>query len=353
MNPEKKKFGLIGGLIIAILLAIPLYKIAAPFLMPIFLGAVLAMISRPLYLWLTDILNKRKKSAAAITTLLIVLIVVAPAFAIIWYAAKDALSFLQEGAFVESIRKWLDGGALPLWFSNALDWLADITRLDRNQIESEITELVKSAGINTSQIIGSWLAGIPQLLLLIFITIISTFYLFIDGEKATHFISSITPLTNTQQTSIYNAFESMCRAVVIGTIAAAMVQGGLVGLLFLIFSVPQALFFTIVAVFFAMIPFIGTSPVWIGGAIYLLINHHPLSAVAMVIAGLFIGIMDNVIKPWVMSGQSNLHPLLVLISVIGGLAAFGLTGIFLGPILMGVFVSVLRIVAQMTKLKSA
>ena len=76
MNPEKKKFGLIGGLIIAILLAIPLYKIAAPFLMPIFLGAVLAMISRPLYLWLTDILNKRKKSAAAITTLLIVLIVV-------------------------------------------------------------------------------------------------------------------------------------------------------------------------------------------------------------------------------------------------------------------------------------
>lgn len=353
MISEKRKFGLLGGLIIAVLLAIPLYKIALPFIMPIFLGAVLAMISRPLYLWLTDLLNNRKKIAAATTTLLLVLIVVAPAFSIIWYAAKDALSFLQDGAIVKSVQNWLDGSAVPIWITNLLDWLSDITRLDRDQLSKEITEIVKNVGINTSRLIGSWLADIPELILAVFIIIISTFYLFIDGEKATSFISEITPLTKSQQASIYDTFESMCRAVVIGTIAAAVVQGALVGLSFILFGVPQALFFTIVAVFFAMIPFIGTSPVWIGGAIYLLINHHTLSAVGIIMFGLFIGIADNIVKPWIMSGQSNLHPLLVLISVIGGLTAFGLTGIFLGPILMGVFVSVLRIVAQMTKAKTA
>lgn len=349
---NKQKYGLIGGLLIAILLAIPIYEIAAPFLMPIFLGAVLAMISRPLYLKLSGFFHKRNRLSGLLATLIIVLIVVAPTFAILWFASKEAITFIQDGKIIDSIQSWFHGGAAPIWFTKMLDWLSLHTHIDRSQIADSMTNFAKSAGITISKLLGSWLAALPQLLLGIFITIISTYYLFVDGDKAASFVSEITPLTKSQQSSIYNTFEGMCRAVVIGTIATAAIQGLLIGFGFLIFGVPQALLFTIVAAFMAMVPFVGASPVWIGGAIYLLIDHHTFSGIGLAIFGILISLMDNIIKPWIMSGKSNLHPLLVLISVIGGIGAFGLTGVFLGPVLMGVFVSVLRIVSHIKTSKA-
>jgi predicted PurR-regulated permease PerM len=123
------------------------------------------------------------------------------------------------------------------------------------------------------------------------------------------------------------------------------VQGALTTGALLLFGVPGALALGVLAALLTFVPVVGTAPVTVGAVIYLLAVQRWAAAAGMVVAAVVIGVSDNVVRPWVQSASSPLHPLLVLLSIFGGLRVFGVAGVFLGPVVAALAVWALRVYA--------
>jgi predicted PurR-regulated permease PerM len=136
---------------------------------------------------------------------------------------------------------------------------------------------------------------------------------------------------------------AVTRASVLGSMATAAVQGTLVGLAFLIAGLPSPVVFGVIAAFLSLLPVVGTAAVWLPAAVALAFQHRWGAAVFVVVWGLFVvGIADNVVRPWFISGRAEIPTLAVLLGVLGGISAFGFVGTFLGPVILSVVLALLR-----------
>jgi predicted PurR-regulated permease PerM len=114
-------------------------------------------------------------------------------------------------------------------------------------------------------------------------------------------------------------------------------------LTYLLLGVPAAFVAAGAAFLCAWIPLVGSSPVWLVGALYLYAQHALLKVLLMVVSGLLAGIIDNVVRALLLKGRSKLHPLVSLVAIFGGIEMFGILGIFLGPILAAVLIALLQL----------
>jgi predicted PurR-regulated permease PerM len=131
--------------------------------------------------------------------------------------------------------------------------------------------------------------------------------------------------------------------VIWATLAAAAAQSAMMLLSYLTLGVPAASLAAGATFLFAWIPLVGSSPVWLAGAIYLYAHDAILKAILMVVFGLMAGIVDNVVRPMILRGRSKMHPLVSLVAIFGGIEMFGIMGIFLGPILAAVLIALLQL----------
>ena len=125
----------------------------------------------------------------------------------------------------------------------------------------------------------------------------------------------------------------MAISFIIGQLATSAVQGGLTTLALYLFDIPSALMFGIIATLLSVLPLIGTTPVTLGAAVYLLASGRPGAAAGMAVAAALIGLSDNVVRPWVQSTNAQMHPLLTLLAIFGGIELLGAAGVFLGPVI--------------------
>ncbi|MCA1820154.1 MAG: AI-2E family transporter, partial [Halobacteriales archaeon] len=123
------------------------------------------------------------------------------------------------------------------------------------------------------------------------------------------------------------------------------IQGVLGGIGFLVLGVPNAVLWGAVMAILALLPVLGTFMVWVPAAIYLFIQGHVWQGIAMLIWGTFVVMifMDNVVRPRLIGNRADIHPMFVLVGVLGGAAVFGFVGLFLGPLLVGVTIAVLKV----------
>jgi predicted PurR-regulated permease PerM len=127
----------------------------------------------------------------------------------------------------------------------------------------------------------------------------------------------------------------------------ALVQGILLGIGFAIAGVPSALVFGVLGVLFALVPMVGTAIVWIPAVLWLLAQGQPYFALFMLVWGVIVvGGVDNFLRPMLISGRAEVPTLAVFIGVMGGLSAFGFIGLFLGPIVLGLVVALLRFTTE-------
>ena len=127
------------------------------------------------------------------------------------------------------------------------------------------------------------------------------------------------------------------------TVAAAGAQAVVMFFSFLLLGVPGAFLAGGATFVFAWIPFIGSVPVWIAGAIYLYTQDSMSLVITMIVLGMFTGIIDNYIRPLVLKGRDEVHPLVSLVSIFGGIAMFGIVGVFVGPVFTATLISLLQI----------
>jgi len=351
--------------LVAILLVIAglFFQVMAGFLLPMFLAVLLVIIFGPLHRWIVTRCRGHDHLAAALTTAAILLIVLIPLALIVLKAASESYAIYEgiresiqnELAVANTARHGAESQAAPAnphaaaaepgnhdamslqtWAASKLDALGDRIglQLDKDEIE---TTMIQKAGpwleqlaLSTPQYVGGTLIGL-------FVMIVSLYYFLVDGPAMVKTVMRLSPLEDKYEEQLIRQFADLTRAVVVATLLSAFVQGMLAGLGFLVAGLGSSVFLLmLLAMLFSMVPFIGAAAVWVPVCLWLFFfKSEPTTAIILAIyCATIVSMADNVIKPIVLHGRSNLHPLLALLSVLGGVQALGPIGIFVGPMVV-------------------
>ncbi len=189
--------------------------------------------------------------------------------------------------------------------------------------------------------------GFSKFIFGLIVTLFATYYFFKDGESIKKTLLDFLPIPKYDRDTFFSRLEEMIKATIYGGVVIAVVQGLLGGLAFWILGIPSPLVWGMVMVLCAFIPFGGTGLVWVPGSIYLILSGSYIKAVILVVYGvMFIGTIDNLLRPYLMSSRTNIHPLLLFFSVMGGISAFGIIGIFAGPLIMALAIAFYELYVQ-------
>ncbi len=298
-------------------------------LVPIALGALGAMLLFPLKLRLDRRLQKRAAWSPSLLTAGVVVVVVIPVGLVAakvvvsvndfldrdWPATFDTLrSFVWTKFEAYGGRMPFDGGLKPETFGGTLQ------------------DLVSTVGTALADAAQGIAVALPGQLLALFIFLLSLYYFLRDGSAVTKAILMLSPFTREATEELFESVQETVNGAIVGVSVTALVQGVLTMLALAIFGVPGAFIFGVLATALAVIPLVGTTPITFGAVIYLIAVDRSGAAVGMLVAAVIIGVSDNVVRPWVQSRGSKMHPLLVLLSLFGGLEVFGTAGVFIGPV---------------------
>jgi predicted PurR-regulated permease PerM len=173
------------------------------------------------------------------------------------------------------------------------------------------------------------------------------YYLLKDGDDLIDWLHQAVPLPMDIQRELFAELDAVMRGVLFGHVFVAIVQGIVAGIGLFVTDVPNAAFWTAIMIFLAMVPLIGTIPVWGGAVIYLYLTGQPVSA-----AGLFaysvviVGLTDDYLRPFAVDRYAKLNPAVVLLGILGGVYALGFIGLFLGPVILGASKATLRVFSE-------
>jgi predicted PurR-regulated permease PerM len=190
----------------------------------------------------------------------------------------------------------------------------------------------QEGGKKLAEILGGLASGTPQLVLASFLFMIGLYFSLRDGKAVARRLAALLPFSALDVDALFSSVRATVKGAILGSALTGAVQSGLCILMLLILDVPGPFVWGTFAFVLSFIPMFGTAPVTAGATIYLFAIGHPVSGIVMGTTGVLIGLSDNVIRPWVQGSQDNMHPLIALLAVFGGLAVFGFAGVFIGPV---------------------
>jgi predicted PurR-regulated permease PerM len=335
------------GLVFSALLVYALFLIFRPFAGPIVWAALLAFL---LYSWNKKLRRKlggRAGLAATVMTLGVTLGIVIP-MGLLGLAfvsqASDLVRRLGQIAERYRIAGPEDLLLLPP-LKRAAQWATEKLPVSVDDIQRWIVQaaqtLLEFAVANSRFVFLGALGAFVGLSLMLFIL----FFFFRDGEDITRRGLAIVPMSEDRKRSLVHHLSQVTRAVVYGSLLTALAQGALVGVAFAITKLPSPVVFGVLAAVASLIPMIGTGLVLAPAAIVLAAQGRWGAAIFMAIWGVaVVGLADNFLRPMFISGRAEIATLPVFIGVLGGLAAFGPIGLFLGPLVIALTLALLRFV---------
>ena len=310
------------------------WQIFAPFITALSLAIVIVVVCYPVYEFFLKFLARRNRTIAAlVTTVVVFLVIVTPVFLLSTLLVSEFLTFYHT----------LDTGTpLPIesQFSGVQDKIQQYIPGFNINISEQLRESIKWFTHN----LGSIFAGTISFVLTFFIAILGSFYLFRDGKRFVEWLIATSPLKDSEDRAIFERVARSVRSVATGTVLLALIQGFVCGLGFSIFGISQAVLWGSVASLGALLPGVGTSGVMIPAIAYLFYIGSFGHAIGLLIwAVVAIIIVDNIIGPYLMGRGNDLHPFVVLISVLGGMSLFGPLGFILGPVCITLFMVLLEL----------
>jgi predicted PurR-regulated permease PerM len=331
--------------VITVLVLYYSYAIIKPYLVDIFLALVIFFVAKPLYRGLTRLLFGKRSLASALTCLVLALIIIVPLITLVSIVARQALEFsslLSQG---------LQSGTLGHWLNTKMDlfksYLVHLNLpLPPEQIKFE--GLVKTILSNASKFIYNnainFLSGFTGFILDLALVLFVTFFLFLEGDDFIDEVKKLSPLSDADNEMIVSEMEATIKATLWSTVVVAFIQGSLGGIGFFLFGVPQAAFWGTVMVPASVIPVVGAAIIWLPAVIYLfLVGYWGMGLGLLIFCAVFIGSVDNLLKPMLMRGTRSTPTVLVLLSILGGISYFGMIGFILGPFILSLLLSLLSI----------
>ncbi len=255
------------------------------------------------------------------------------------------LTSLQESvwnidASWQASREELSGGRL-------VGILKEVANPSPEQVRQNLDNLLAYLQPHLISFGGGSVAFVIKLLVGLTILLVSLYFFLCDGPSMVRTLMDLSPLDNRYEEELLAEFDRTSRAIVLATVLSAVAQGLTAGIAYYFLGAPSVFLLTALTIVCALIPFVGTAIVWVPVATYMALYQDklPNAIILAVYALLIVGTIDNLIKMLILHGQSQLHPLLALLSVLGGLQALGPIGILIGPLavtLLQTTLSILR-----------
>ncbi len=335
MNNTKLEFYFL--LVALIVTSVLVFFIFQPFLLALVLAVVFASVFRPIHEKIIHFLHVKQGLSALLTMLVVVAFIFAPLILIgvqVVGEASDLYSSITE-----------KGGAEGL--SGALNYLLGDLELMFPALEEFSINADKSAKLALSWVIqhlGSIFADLAKIMMSLFVFLLALFYLLKDGEKIKKFIIVLSPLHDSNDEAIFKKLEVAANSIVKGNLLIAVTQGALAGIGLWIFGVPNAVLLGSLTVITAFIPGIGTAIVLAPAALFLFLTGETVSGFGLLVWGIVaVGMIDNFLGPKLIGRGMQIHPLIVLLSVLGGIAFFGPVGLLMGPLTVSFLFALLEI----------
>ncbi len=316
------------------------FLIMQPFFAPVALGAVFAVVLQPVYRWILRRVHNRESLAALATLAVSVFVVLIPILFVSLQLLKEAQSLYTSIGEADTQRvfvQWVaqTGPRLDAYIPNASASLRELS--------TSVDDYARQGASWLLLNIGSAFSSVAALFLDLFLFFVTLYYLLRDGRSLRDYLIKLSPLKDSDDAQIVQKLSQAVNSVVKGKLAIAAIQGVLAGVGLSIFGVPNPVVWGLVAVVVSLIPPIGTALVLVPAIAYLAIAGQVPAAIGLAIWSAGVAVIDNVLGPALMSGGSDLHPLVVLLSVLGGLALFGPVGLFLGPLVMALLITLLSL----------
>ena len=319
---------LLGGLV---LLA---WWVLAPFIVPVLWAAIFAYVSWPLFLRLERLLLSRRLAALSMTLLVAAAVVVPLVWLVITlqqelgHAYSEFLMRATSGQLTlpESVFHW------PV-IGERLQELMRHLRLEPAALGADLSALATHLFGEMGGVVG----GVGRNLAKMGFALLSLFFLYVSGEDLLRQVRSVArSILGARVDSYLEAIGATTRAVVYGIVLTALVQGFVAGLGYAFVGFKAPLLLGALTVLIALIPF-GTPFIWGGLALWLLLTGQTREGIELFIWGAaVVSWVDNLVRPLVISSATRIPFLLVMFGVLGGVAAFGLIGLFLGPVVLAV-----------------
>jgi predicted PurR-regulated permease PerM len=308
--------------VILSILAVLSFLVLKPILLAIIVGIILTVIFAPLYNWTFKILKSKNFSAALVCIFLILLIIMPFWFLTPIFVKQSFEVYLvsQQMDFVTPLK-----AIFPDFFASE-EFSAEIGSIIHSFVTSATNSLVNSL----SQLIINF----PTLFLQLLVVFFTFFFVLKDKEEIVSYTKSLLPFSGDVKERLFKSSKEITISVTYGQILIGMIQGLIVSIGFFIFGINNAMLLTLLAILAGMFPVIGTTIVWLPVVIYLFIAGNTIPAIGITFFGVISNLIDNILRPIFVSRLARMHPLLILIGMIGGLFFFGILGFILGPLIL-------------------
>jgi len=342
---ERRFYVRLGGVLLLAGLAYLVWRIVTPLWQPLLWATLLGSLLAPANGRLAARLGGRARLASAITTILTVVLFLLPVAVIAGAVAAQAAQLLHElndRAPQAADASALDLASVPL-LADPLEWLGKHAGISITQVQDWLV----AAGKHVLQFLassgGAFVLGALGTLVSFLLMLFVLFFVLRDGPALAQKVVRMLPIEERMRGKLWQHLREVTRAVFMGIGVTALVQGALVGIGFWIAGLPSALVFGVLAALFALVPLVGTVIVWGPGALYLASQGDYGHAIFLTLWGTFaVGMVDNFLRPLLISGRAEVPTLAVFVGVMGGLQAFGFIGLFVGPIVLGLLVALFR-----------
>jgi predicted PurR-regulated permease PerM len=333
----------IFALIVAAILGYALLLIFKPFALAITWAAFLAFLLYPLNLRLRRRLASTSIAAGMLTILSpIAILLPLSALSIEFVAQISALlRNLQKSAAELDIKSFSDLQQFPL-IARANTWLEAHADISAEQVQNWLISGTREVLQRAAGMGGSFFLGAVGSLISFVIMLSMLFFFLRDGDLMWARARRLIPLDEERKERLFKQLSGVTRAIVFGTVVTATLEGILVGIGFAIAHLPSPVVFGVLAALLSMLPVGGAAFVWGPAAVWLFVDGHWGYGIFMVLWGLLLGGLDNVLRPFLISGRARISALAVFVGVLGGIPAFGAIGVIAGPVVLSLVLALIE-----------
>jgi len=314
------------------------YTMIHQFVMAIFLAGLFSAMTRPVYRQAKAWLGGRRHLASLMTMLVMIVVVLIPMLLLIGIVVSQAIDVGQS--VTPWVRQFVD---TPDSFAALLQHLPFYEQLVpyRELILQKAGQMVGSISKWIANGLSSATLGTANFLFMTFVFLYTTYFFQMDGPKLIRKILYYLPLGSDDENLMLEKFTSVTRATLKGSLLIGLLQGGLAGIAFAVAGVDNAVFWGTVMAVLSIIPSIGSALVWIPAGAILILQGSVFGGVGLLVfCAVVVGSLDNVLRPMLVGKDTRMHELMIFFGTLGGIVMFGISGIFIGPLIASLFVTV-------------
>lgn len=336
-----KRFYTLTLLVIVAVLGYLTYQILKPFLSPIAWAVVIALVFYPVYAF-TLRYAPWKTLASLITIMIIVTVLIGPFsyFIVLLVAELTHLADYLESDKLSSLKQALQHPSL----SKVIGKITDVFGVTEAELDAAIIDYLQRFGKELMSQVTRGAGNFISVAINFVFMIFSVFFMFKDGADFLHKIRDYMPFSDEEKHLLAIQMRDIIISTIYGGVLVAIAQGIVGGIAFSLLGIPSPVLWGFAVSIASFIPLVGSLAVWGPAVVYLFVHGAVANAFALIVVGIFgISMIDYLLRPIIIGSRTKMHVLVILFSVLGGIQLFGIIGLVMGPLVLAVFVSVVKI----------